>query len=159
MNRLSLALLLGVTAATAACGDRDERAEMPEKAPVRYAPAAGSQMMAVQVTGLVPGIDTSLVSLRNPYHADDAAIADGERYFNAFNCSGCHAPLGGGGMGPPLSDTVWIYGGDPDNVYLSIVQGRPNGMPAWQHLPPDVVWKITAYIHTLPKRKSRVGGE
>ena len=39
--------------------------------------------------------------------------------------------MGGGGIGPPLMDDRWIYGSAPENIYASIVQGRPNGMPAW----------------------------
>ena len=58
------------------------------------------------------------------------AIADGERLFDWYNCSGCHFH-GGGGMGPALMDQQWIYGGALDQIYASIVQGRPNGMPSW----------------------------
>ena len=129
-------------------------AEIPEA--IRNAPSAGSQLLAVAVSGLTPGPDTALTRLGNPYENDDNAIAEGEIFFNNFNCSGCHAPLGGGGMGPPLSDTLWIYGGEPANVYLSILQGRPNGMPSWHELPPDVIWKIVAYIHTLPERAAQL---
>ena len=59
-----------------------------------------------------------------------AAIADGERLFDWYNCSGCHFH-GGGGMGPALMDQQWIYGGALDQIHASIVQGRPNGMPSW----------------------------
>ena len=34
-------------------------------------------------------------------------------------------------MGPALMDDAWIYGGRLDQIYNSIYQGRPNGMPAW----------------------------
>jgi cytochrome c oxidase cbb3-type subunit 3 len=69
------------------------------------------------------------------------------RAFNAFNCVGCHMGNGGGGMGPALSNRPFIYGSEPENIYLSIVQGRPKGMPAWGSLLPDaIVWDLVAYI-------------
>ena len=58
-------------------------------------------------------------------NADD--ISEGQRLFNWYNCSGCHAN-GGGGMGPPLIKQEWIYGGEPGNLFDTIVKGRPNGM-------------------------------
>lgn len=150
---LGMALLATGLLLVIGCGERAADRVTPA---ARAAPPAGEQMLAVEVSGLTPGIDTALTHLRNPYDGDDNAIADGERYFNNFNCSGCHAALGGGGMGPALSDTLWIYGGEPGNVYLSILQGRPNGMPAWHELPSEVIWKIVAYIHTLPDRARQV---
>jgi cytochrome c oxidase cbb3-type subunit III len=57
---------------------------------------------------------------------------------------------GGGGMGPPLSRCGFLYGTTPDNIYLTIVQGRPNGMPAWGSLlPNEVIWDLVAYIQNL----------
>ena len=34
-------------------------------------------------------------------------------------------------MGPPLMDDKWIYGYEPEQVFATIVEGRPNGMPAF----------------------------
>ena len=58
------------------------------------------------------------------------AVNDGKRLFGQYNCSGCHSN-GGGGMAPALMDDEWIYGGRLDQIHDTIVQGRPNGMPAW----------------------------
>lgn len=86
----------------------------------------------------------------NPYANNPMAIIQGRKLFNSMNCSGCHAPQGGGGMGPPLSDDQWIYGSSPAQIYLTIAQGRPNGMPAFGSiLPDDSIWKLVAYINTL----------
>lgn len=88
--------------------------------------------------------------LDNPYGDTKSAIAQGEMLFSAMNCIGCHAPEGGGGMGPPLSDNIWIYGSEPAQVYLSILQGRPNGMPAFSKgLPPDAIWQLVSYVRSL----------
>ncbi len=77
-------------------------------------------------------------------------MAEGKRLFSAMNCSGCHGYTGGGGMGPPLNDTYWRYGGAPVQVYKTIFEGRPKGMPAWgMALPPDDIWALTAYVESL----------
>ena len=68
----------------------------------------------------------------------------------SFNCAGCHGGAGGGGIGPPLADAQWIYGDSPANIYASIVQGRPNGMPAFgPSLQGEAVWKLAAYVRSL----------
>jgi cytochrome c oxidase cbb3-type subunit 3 len=66
----------------------------------------------------------------NPYNATAYDIAEGQRLYEWYNCSGCHAS-GGGGIGPPLIKTNWIYGGEPANIFDTLVKGRPNGMPSW----------------------------
>ena len=97
--------------------------------------------------------------LTNPYAGDSSAVVKGRQWFNAMNCVGCHAPEGGGGMGPPLSDNTWIYGGEPAQIYLTIVQGRPNGMPSFaQALPPDAIWQIVSYIDTLNASAAQPAG-
>ena len=57
-------------------------------------------------------------------------IARGPRLFSAYNCVGCHGH-GGGGMGPPLMDDSWIYGEQPQQIFATLVEGRPNGMPTF----------------------------
>lgn len=94
----------------------------------------------------------------NPYANDNQAIVEGRKLFNSMNCVGCHAPQGGGGMGPPLSDAQWIYGDRPEQIYLTIMQGRPNGMPAFGSiLPDDSIWKLVAYIKTLSPTPAQSG--
>lgn len=53
-------------------------------------------------------------------------------------------------MGPPLNDSYWRYGGAPVQIYKTLYEGRPKGMPAWGHaLPPEQLWQIVAYIQSL----------
>lgn len=114
-------------------------------------PASPTQTLLVPSTTLFPGAARVDPEVENPYAGDAEAIAAGERHFAAFNCAGCHAPLGGGGMGPPLSDEEWIYGSEPAQIYLTIVHGRPQGMPAFgSMLPGRTIWELVAYIETLP---------
>ena len=104
----------------------------------------------VPVSTFVPGGGVATPDIHNPVASDAAAPQRGMKYFGAFNCVGCHMANGGGGMGPALSRTPFIYGSHPANIYMTIVQGRPNGMPAWGSLLPDeIVWDLVAYIQSL----------
>jgi len=106
--------------------------------------------MQVPVSNLSPGAVRSTPTIKNPVQGDPRAPERGMRYFIEFNCIGCHADNGGGGMGPALSNNMFIYGGQPENIYLSIYQGRPNGMPAWgAALPDSVIWDLVTYIGYL----------
>lgn len=90
--------------------------------------------------------------IKNPYAGSKEAVMEGKKLFKAMNCAGCHGPGGGGGMGPALSDTVWIYGDTPADIYLTIAHGRPGGMPAWgTALPPQAIWALVTYVKTLPR--------
>lgn len=94
-----------------------------------------------------PAVMTSRVD--NEYEENAYHVAQGQRLYAWFNCSGCHAN-GGGGMGPPLMDDEWIYGSAPEQVYQSIMEGRPNGMPTWAgRIPESQVWQIVAYVRSL----------
>jgi cytochrome c oxidase cbb3-type subunit 3 len=104
------------------------------------------------VTNLIPGNITVGPGIKVPTEDPAQATDRGLRYFTAFNCVGCHAPNGGGGMGPSLSNGAFTYGASPQNIYLSIVQGRPNGMPAWGTILPDsIVWDLVAYVQSISK--------
>jgi cytochrome c oxidase cbb3-type subunit III len=93
------------------------------------------------------------------YQGKPQAIADGQRLFDWYNCSGCHFH-GGGGMGPALMDQQWIYGGALDQIHASIVQGRPNGMPSWGRKIPDAqIWEIAAYVKSLSAPNARDGAD
>ena len=105
----------------------------------------------VSVTGLFPNGGApprpDPVSLR--FEGNTTVIADGKMLFGQMNCTGCHFN-GGGGMGPALMSGYWRYGGQLDQIYESIAQGRPNGMPSWQFvLQPQQIWELAAYVKSL----------
>jgi cytochrome c oxidase cbb3-type subunit 3 len=89
--------------------------------------------------------------MQNPYANDPSALEQGRQLFVAMNCAGCHGGHAGGGMGPDLRpDHIFNYGDAPANLFDSISMGRAMGMPAWgTKLPPDVIWKLVAYIQSL----------
>jgi len=77
------------------------------------------------------------------------ALAQGKMLYRWYNCSGCHAQ-GGGGIGPPLMDDQWIYGSRPDEIFATIMEGRPNGMPAFRgRIPEEQAWQIVAYVRSM----------
>jgi cytochrome c oxidase cbb3-type subunit 3 len=83
------------------------------------------------------------------YYDNAEAVNTGRILFGQFNCTGCHSN-GGGGMGPSLMDDVWIYGGRLEQIHQTIIDGRPNGMPAWGgQIPDQQVWKIAAYVRSM----------
>ncbi len=108
------------------------------------------KLLDVPVNTFVPGAVPSPAQLKNPALNDPVAVQRGMMAFSAFNCVGCHMGNGGGGMGPALSAGNFIYGSEPANIYLTVVQGRPHGMPAWGSvLPNSVVWDLVAYVRNL----------
>jgi cytochrome c oxidase cbb3-type subunit 3 len=113
----------------------------------------GTDTISTQQLGaVVPGIHPNIVygSLRNPYAGDAGAREEGRRLFVAYNCSGCHGGRAGGGMGPSLRDSLWTYGREDTQLYSTIVEGRPAGMPAWgAMLSQDQIWKLITYIRSL----------
>lgn len=116
----------------------------------QYTEANADRLIKTPVTSQFPGGISINPDLPNPVANDPDAPNRGMRDFADFNCVGCHAPNGGGGMGPSLSDRVFIYGSKPSQIFLTIVQGRPHGMPAWgERLPPNVVWDLVAYIQSI----------
>jgi cytochrome c oxidase cbb3-type subunit III len=103
-------------------------------------------------TALVPGLTQSAVT-NDPraaeYYDNADAVNTGERLFKQYNCSGCHSN-GGGGMGPSLMDDEWIYGGRLVQIHQTLVEGRPNGMPAWGgKIPDQQLWQISAYVRSM----------
>jgi len=78
------------------------------------------------------------------------AVSQGKRLFRWYNCGDCHAAGGGGDCGPALSDGAWIYGARPQDIYASIIEGRPAGMPSFgTHLTDDQAWALGAYVRSL----------
>ena len=132
---------LALTLAVAACSR--------EKRSFRELPPGATAFPSVQVSELQPGPATLDPSM-GAYQENRFAVSQGQTLFDQYNCSGCHAPGGGGGMGPPLNDDEWIYGSDPENVFATIVEGRPNGMPSFRgKIDNGQVWQLVAYVLSM----------
>jgi len=116
----------------------------------RFSEPGGDALTLATPTGdLSAGGASAPQMTTSPYDNNAFAMSEGQRLYEWFNCAGCHAH-GGGALGPALMDDQWIYGGSPAQIYASIVQGRPNGMPTFGHrIPQQQVWQIVAYVRSL----------
>jgi cytochrome c oxidase cbb3-type subunit 3 len=47
-------------------------------------------------------------------------------------------------------DAQWRYGGRIDQIHATILDGRPNGMPAWRgKITDQQAWQLAAYVRAL----------
>src|SRR5947209_14458950 len=143
-------LVLGLcTVALSAC-DREERHSRSK--PLGETVPAGQSPDTIWPGGTTP---PALDPRAKLYDNNAPALAEGQYLYMQMNCVGCHAH-GGGGMGPPLMDDEWRYGGRIDQIAATIAEGRPNGMPAWRNkLTEDQIWKLAAYVRTLSGQPSK----
>ncbi len=142
MNRLKVfrvAIILAIPLALNSCqGDRLRMHESP-----LYGPGAPS----AQQSDLVPGLAGQALPLE--LETSEAILTEGKRLYGWYNCAGCHFN-GGGGIGPPLMDDEWIYGSAPQNIADSIINGRPQGMPAYGgRIPAAHIAPIVAHVRAL----------
>ncbi len=63
---------------------------------------------------------------------DPEALKIGERLYLNY-CATCHGSDARGARGfPNLRDTDWQWGGDPDSIKYTLLNGRIAAMPAWE---------------------------
>ena len=81
---------------------------------------------------------------------DPVARQTGERLF-LNNCAQCHGSNAAGGRGfPNLTDSDWLYGGEPATIIASITSGRMGVMPALgSRLGDEGVKNVVAYVRSL----------
>ncbi len=96
---------------------------------------------------------------------DESRIKHGKEMF-ATKCLACHGPLGGGGIGPNLTDNFWIHGSKPTQIANIIRTGvNDKGMPPWGPLlKPEEVHSLVAFVKSLkgtnpPGAKAPQGNE
>lgn len=146
---------LGASAVAVVASLACQRVDQPSLRSAEQGPTVHSQVNAASLDsapGVDPGIHPQIVlgDVHNPYSGNAGAAAEGRQLFVQYNCSGCHGGRAGGGMGPSLRDSAWIYGNSDAQIYDSIFEGRPNGMPTWgAKISSDQIWKIIAYLRTL----------
>lgn len=141
-RRLATALTLAALGASLLSCEREERG-------FRVEPPAANRIDSKTLSDLQPGARVPVGEVKNEYEGNAYAVSEGKRLFEAYNCNGCHAQ-GGGGMGPPLMDARWIYGARPEQIFATIVEGRPNGMPSFRGKVPDFqVWQLAAYVRSM----------
>jgi cytochrome c oxidase cbb3-type subunit 3 len=108
-----------------------------------------SKSVTVTMSGLQPGQSNPSRGYDPHYQENAFAISQGKRLFSWFNCVGCHAH-GGGAIGPALMDSEWVYGSEPANIYATILEGRPNGMPSFRgRITDEQLWQLVAYVRSM----------
>lgn len=90
----------------------------------------------------------SIEELNQP--GNETGLKMGQRLF-ANNCSVCHGTGGQGAYGfPNLTDNDWLYGGKPEQIVATLVNGRRGAMPAWGPvLGEDGIRDVAHYVRSL----------
>jgi cytochrome c oxidase cbb3-type subunit 3 len=97
-----------------------------------------------------PLFQTYLTTNFKSLAADPKAQKIGKRLYASY-CAACHGADAGGALGfPDLTDDDWLYGGDPEVIEISILEGRAGVMPPWEGvLNPQDLADVTAYVRGL----------
>ncbi|MCP4447441.1 MAG: c-type cytochrome [Myxococcales bacterium] len=100
-----------------------------------------------------PVTDKELMTLTE----DAPMLATGKAIFMK-ECAACHGTKAEGIAGPNLTDEFWLYGGSPSEVFATITDGTPKGMPNWgPKLGKGATKQVTAYVLSL--RNTNVAGK
>ncbi len=86
---------------------------------------------------------------------DGEALKTGERLFITY-CTGCHGSDARGGPGyPNLRDADWLWGGAPEQIKASIMNGRTGVMPAWGAAlgGAEGVFQVAEYVLSLSGKR------
>ena len=86
---------------------------------------------------------------------DPDAVKRGQRLFLNY-CSVCHGSDAGGARGfPNLTDSDWLYGGEPEAIQTTILYGRNAVMPPFgQVLGDEGTENVATYVMSLSGRKA-----
>jgi mono/diheme cytochrome c family protein len=154
---LSVLMLSGIDVV----GAQGQAPAAPAAKPAAGAAAGAAMTPSARVESTPKG------QLKNPYKDDNAAIvAAGKGLYFHTGCNGCHGGGGGGGMCPPLTNDIWVYGGDDDTLFRLVALGSDallakgytrigmehvvGPMPAMGAIVPtdDDLWKIITFIRS-----------
>lgn len=93
-------------------------------------------------------LNTDLKDLVN----NDEALKIGGRLFATY-CTTCHGSDARGAVGkgyPNLTDDDWLFGGEPETIQTTIMDGRLGAMPAWQNvIGTEGVFNAAEYVRSL----------
>ena len=105
-----------------------------------------------------PPPETPIPAVTRVGTPDEETLTEGRTLYNQYNCGGCHA-AGGGAIGPALIDDEWIYGDGLDNIFYTIVEGRPQGMPAFRgRIPDGQIRTIAQFVKSMAAQDATPAG-
>jgi cytochrome c oxidase cbb3-type subunit 3 len=85
--------------------------------------------------------------------ADPEAKKMGERLFLTY-CAQCHGSDARGAKGfPSLADRDWLWGGEPEQIKTSILEGRQGVMPPHTQLGAETVKDLAHHVRSLSPDK------
>lgn len=80
---------------------------------------------------------------------DKQAMEMGKRLYVTY-CMQCHGADARGAKGfPNLTDSDWLYGGEPDQIKQTIAAGRMGMMPPHAHLGADAIKDVANHVRSL----------
>jgi len=90
--------------------------------------------------------DTELLAVA----VDAEALSIGKSLFSTY-CTTCHGSDAGGARGyPSLKDNDWLYGGNPEQIKQSILNGRQGIMMAWEPiLDREKIFNVAEYVRAM----------
>jgi cytochrome c oxidase cbb3-type subunit 3 len=118
--------------------------------------ARDSQMPAFGADGIlepqqIGDVVQYVLSFSN--RATDAEAAERGQGIFLEQCAACHGEDGKGMRevgAPNLTDSIWLYGGEPQQIRSQIERPRHGVMPPWNtRLADEVIKMVTVYVHNL----------
>lgn len=82
---------------------------------------------------------------------DPKALKLGKAIFSN-TCAACHGSSGQGAIGyPNLTDNIWHWGGSPEQILETVLNGRQAAMPAWEQAlgGKEGVTAVAVYVQSL----------
>jgi cytochrome c-L len=105
-------------------------------------------------------LDTCINPYTKAFKGDEASAKAGKRLFGLYSCTQCHGPMGGGQVGPSITDKNWQYAKHVTDkgIFETIAGGSNGGMFAWhnqlgnpENLSTDDILKTIAWLRTQYK--------
>ncbi|MEK6745316.1 MAG: c-type cytochrome [Nitrospirota bacterium] len=95
--------------------------------------------------------------MKNPVPGTAQSIAEGKKLYEK-HCRACHGESGKGGVGPDLTDAVWVHGNTDGEIFNAITGGaQGTAMRGFKkELPDEARWHLVNYLVSL--RSGTKGG-